>query len=296
MNVISITKLSKYYGQRVGVFELTLDVSAGQVFGFLGPNGAGKTTSIRILLGLLRPSSGGAQILGLDCWSASPRLMADVGYIPGDLRLYPWLNLHRAMRIAGQVRGHDLTSEGQQLARMLELEADLPVRSMSRGNRQKLGLILALAHRPKLLVLDEPTTGLDPIMQERLKQHLKSLAADGHTVFFSSHSLGEVQHLCDRVAILRQGELVTSQSLASLRAQAIRQVTITWRDQPPPVPSSDLLTVDQPAAMVWHCTLNGKVPDLLGYLAGQPVADLAIGQPDLDTLFQHYYREGAIKP
>ncbi|MFQ5489892.1 MAG: ABC transporter ATP-binding protein [Phycisphaerae bacterium] len=297
LSIISITNLTKRYGRRVGVNHLTLHVPAGQVFGFLGPNGAGKTTTIRVLLGLLRPSMGRAQVLGLDCWSSSHRIKADLGYLPGDLRLYSWLNLHRALTIASQVRHCDLSAAGHQLAELFDLEPDLRVRSMSRGNRQKLGLILALVHRPKILVLDEPTSGLDPIMQERLKHHLRGLAAEGHSIFFSSHSLAEVQHICDRVAILRRGTLVADESLEALRARAGRQVTLTWADCAGPAkPSPDFLEVFEEEATTWHCTLTGKVPDLLSWLADKPVADLTLGQPDLETLFRRYYDDQEVTP
>ncbi len=180
---------------------------------------------------------------------------------------------------------------------MLDFDPDIRVRSMSRGNRQKLGLILALAHQPKLLVLDEPTSGLDPIMQERLKEHLRGMAVDGHTVFFSSHSLSEVQHICDRVAILRGGRLVANEALDTLRGRARRQVIITWGDRTPPArPAPDLLVIHKDETATWHGTLTGAVPDLLAWIGDQPIADLTIGQPDLDTLFQRYYNDQDAMP
>ena len=168
MNTIEVDSLSKSYGRRVGVDGLSLSVGDGTLFGFLGPNGSGKSTTIRVLLGLLRPDRGQARVFDLDCWRQSARIKADVGYVPGDLRLYPWLTGRNALKLFGQIRERDLNEQGRALAGEFKLDLEVPVRHMSRGMRQKLGLILAMAHRPRLLVLDEPSTGLDPLIQDRL--------------------------------------------------------------------------------------------------------------------------------
>src|SRR5580765_3539907 len=201
MPLIQIENLTRGYGRRRGVDRLSLNVAEGTLFGFLGPNGAGKTTTIRVMLGFLRPTAGAAKIFGLDCWSDSKAIKRDVGYVPGDLRLPSWMNGETALSIFGAVRGQDLMRSGRELAERFDLDLRVKVREMSRGMRQKLGLILALAHSPRLLVLDEPTSALDPLMQQELRALLVKMAAKGHTVFFSSHSLGEVEELCDRVAI-----------------------------------------------------------------------------------------------
>lgn len=292
MSDVQIQQLTRRYGRRIGVEQLNLDVQAGTRFGFLGPNGAGKTTTIRVLLGLLRPTEGSARIFGLDCWHDAPRIKAELGYLPGDLRLYPWLTCRKAIRMGGLVRGRDLTTAGRQLAEEFELEPDVPARKMSRGMRQKLGLILALAHRPRLLVLDEPTAALDPLMQEKLSRHLRELAAAGHTVFFSSHSLSEVEHLCDRVAILREGRLAADETLDALRARAKRKVTIIWHSEGNPArrDAPRFLKVHDRDDRRWQATLTGSVMDLVRWSAGQPIEDLSIEKPDLATLFQQYYR------
>jgi len=290
-SVITLDKLTKRYGRRVGVDGLSLGVPEGTLFGFLGPNGAGKTTTIRVLLGFLRPTSGRASMLGKACWEQSGAIKADVGYLPGDLRLYPWLTCQTALKLFGAIRGRDLTEAGCALAETFSLEPDVRVRNMSRGMRQKLGLILALAHRPRLLVLDEPTASLDPLMQKRLYEHLRTLAAAGHTVFFSSHTLSEVEQLCERVAILRDGKLVADETLDHLRARAGRAVTIRWHDsakgREPDPPA--FLTVNARRQEEWHATLNGSAMELARWCVGLPIEDLSIGQPDLATLFQQYY-------
>jgi ABC-2 type transport system ATP-binding protein len=284
-------QLTRRYGRRVGIDRLSLSVGEGARFGFLGPNGSGKTTTIRILLGLLKPGRGAARIFGLDCWRHSHRIKAEVGYLPGDLRLYPWLTCREAARIFGRARGRDLSRAAAELAETFELDPDLRVRKMSRGMRQKLGLILALAHRPRLLVLDEPTTGLDPLIQERLFEHLRELAAAGHTIFFSSHTLSEVERLCDRVAILREGRLVADECLETLRARAKREVTIIWQHVAAPLPPPPpFLEVHARDGRAWQATLTGPAMQLVAWCAGRPIEDLAIRDPDLGTLFQQYYR------
>lgn len=293
VSVIATEHLTRRYGRFAAVDDLELRVPAGSLFGFLGPNGAGKTTTIRVLLGFLRPSAGRATIFGLDCWADSARIKRDVGYLPGDLRLYPGWTGHVALATVGRIRGLDLAQAGRTLAERFDLDLDVRVRAMSRGTRQKLGLLLALVHRPKLLVLDEPTASLDPLMQQALMDHLREAARAGATVFFSSHTLSEVEALCDRVAILREGRIVTDEPLASLRARARRQVTIVFRDaesaaRAPAPPAVALLERQGP---VWRGELEGDAPALLNWLATQPVADVTIHPPDLTRLFQQAYQE-----
>jgi ABC-2 type transport system ATP-binding protein len=294
VNVTEFEKLTRRYGRRLGVNELTLCVPAGSLYGFLGPNGAGKTTAIRVLLGMLRATSGHARVFGMNCWRDSSRIKRDIGYVPGDLRLYGWMSCRDAVKFAGRVRGADLTRAGDQLAEQFGLEPTVRAGRMSRGMRQKLGLILAMVHRPRLLILDEPSTGLDPIVQETLKRHLQSLAADGHTVFFSSHTLSEVEQLCDRVAILRDGCLVAEDSLEQLRERARQDVVVRFSAsatlaglQPPAC-----LRVEQYNGHEWRGNLTGPVRELIAWAATQPIADLSIDRPDLETLFRRYYEQG----
>lgn len=291
MSVILAENLTRRYGRRAGIEGVSLDVPQGMLFGFLGPNGAGKTTTIRVLLGFLRPSGGRARVLDLDCWRHGHRIKRDVGYLPGDLRLYPALTGRDHVRIFGAVRGRDLAASGRDLADRFALDLDVVVRAMSRGMRQKLGLILALAHDPAVLILDEPTASLDPLMQEELIRILRELASRGRTVFFSSHSLGEVERLCDRVAIVREGRLVADESLADLRAGAERHFTIRWSPDADPasIAAPEFLDVLEHRDRLWQGTVTGSVPRLIHWADGQPIEDLAIGHPDLDSLFRRFY-------
>jgi ABC-2 type transport system ATP-binding protein len=267
--------------------DLSLQVPEGSIYGFLGPNGAGKSTAIRILLGFLQPTQGQARILGRDCWRESCQIKAEVGYVPGDLRLYPWMTGARALDLVAKVREKDMRARSAELLERFQLDPSVTVRHMSRGMRQKLGLLMALAPDPRLLILDEPTTALDPLMQDQLMQCLRESAAKGRTVFFSSHSLAEVEQICNHIAILRDGVLVADESLASLRQRAKRIVLLTLPEGHSPAP--ELLSVVEHHGEQWRCELLGPVPALLQWLASQPVTDVTVGAPDLETIFRSYY-------
>lgn len=291
MEVLATRCLTRLYGRRTGIDAIDLSICQGEIFGFLGPNGAGKTTTIRVLLGLLRPDAGGATIFGRDCWRESPEIKQSIGYLPGDVRLYPWFTCRKALRIAGAVRGMDLLGRGSELASRFELDVDLPVRRMSRGTRQKIGLVLALAHSPRLLILDEPTSGLDPLMQDELAAMLREHAAEGCTVFFSSHTLSEVESLCSRVAIVKQGRIVADETLEALRRQARRTVQLEFPDEPSAASASppDFLTNYRRDGRRVVCELEGLAGSLVSWAAAQGVSDLSVSPPDLESLFRKYY-------
>jgi len=291
VSLIELENLTHSYGRRRGIERVSLKVAEGALFGFLGPNGAGKTTTIRVLLGFLQPKSGAARIFGRDCWRETKAIKQEVGYLPGDLRLPSWMDGETALSIFGEVRGRDLIEPGRELARRFDLELKVKVRQMSRGMRQKLGIILALAPSPRLLVLDEPTSSLDPLMQDLLRDVLRDGARRGQTIFFSSHSLAEVEALCDQVVIVREGRVVADESLAVLRERAGHDVTIRWRKgelqdsvEPPP-----FLKLIRKEDGVWEGRLEGPVQRLVDFLAGRPIEDLNIGRPDLESLFRRFY-------
>jgi ABC-2 type transport system ATP-binding protein len=293
--VIETVNLTRTYGQRRGIEGVSLSIGPGSLYGFLGPNGAGKTTTIRVLLGFLRASGGSARVFGKDAWAESAAIKAEVGSIPGDLRLWGWMSGLRALRLFERIRGRPMLEHGQTLAEMFELDLSVRVRAISRGMRQKLGLILALAHKPRLLILDEPTSALDPLMQDRLRNHLRAVARAGSTVFFSSHTLGEVEALCERVAIVRAGRIVADATLDELRATARHEVRIDWRDGlGERVERPGFLNLSQQSAARWNGTLDGPVDPLIAWLVGKPIADVSITKPDLETLFRRYYDDAAV--
>lgn len=292
MPVIEASNLTKRYGTRRGVDAVSLTVEAGQIFGFLGPNGAGKSTTIRLLLGFLKSDSGRANILNRDCWKESHIIKQDIGYVPGDVRLYPWLTAEKAFDIVGRIRMRDLRTEGQKLAEQFRLEPTLPVRKMSRGNRQKLSLIMALAHQPKLLILDEPTSGLDPLIQDVLMACLKSAAEQGSTVFFSSHTLSEVEAICEQVAVIKDGRIVVDERLDVLQNQAPRIVELKFEDgfdlgTNPIPPNADII---QQQSGRLKLSITGPSADIVRWAHQLPLTDVSISSPRLEDLFRKYYQ------
>ena len=292
MNAIEVRSLSKYYGGRVGVENINLAVPRGTIFGFLGPNGAGKTTTIRVLLGLLQASHGSATILENDCWTQGAKARAQAGYLPGDLRLYPWLTADAALDLMRHIRGKELVAEGKRLLSVFDLEPRVRVKNMSRGMRQKLGLILALAHRPEVAILDEPTASLDPLMQARLHQELRARAGDGSCVFLSSHTLDEVEKLCERIAIIRDGRIVADETIAGLRARARRTVILRWKGPAPDTNSilKGVVEFQEQSPTLWRGVLLGDAMELVRWSSLQPLADLSIDEPDLASLFESFYQ------
>ncbi|HKQ48780.1 MAG TPA: ABC transporter ATP-binding protein [Phycisphaerae bacterium] len=297
MFAIETVGLTKHYGDVQALAGVDLRVPAGSIFGFLGPNGAGKTTAMRILVGLLRASGGQATVLGRDVWRESTAIRRDVGYLPGDVRLYEWMTGRRFAAWCDAMRGDGGWGEIDRLARRLDLNLDRRIRNYSRGMKQKLGLIASLAHRPKLLILDEPTTALDPLVQQTLYDELRSAASKGRTVLFSSHTLSEVELLCDRVAIIRAGRIIADSSIADLRARAVRRVELRMTDDELrkavfPKDWIDGSSRDGAVLGSWR----GPVDGLLAWLGSLKLQDVAIGAPDLEDLFAAYYREDTPAP
>lgn len=312
MQTADIANLSRNYGSRRGICNINLTIAEGEIFGFLGPNGSGKSTTIRVLMGLLKADSGTARIFGKDCWNDGPAIRHDVGYVAGDVRLYPWLTVRLALSMLSKIRGmRDLRASGMKLADSFRVEPDLPFRKMSRGNRQKVALLLALAHSPKLIVLDEPTSGLDPLMQDTLMTCLRELATRGHTVMISSHTISEVETLCDHIAIVRDGRIVEDSTINRLQAQAPRQVVVTLRaDQPleavqwpndllvcylprkngEPFKSRTTTTVPT-SCQDRTCILEliGSSASFIAWASAQNFDDIMIGPPSLEMLFRPYY-------
>ncbi len=292
MDAVATFGLTKYYGTQAALRELNLRVPAGRLFGFLGPNGAGKTTTLRLLLGLLRATSGRAAVLGRDAWRDGPRLRADVGYLPGEVRLYGWLTGRKTLEFLNAARGGRASVELARLTELFDLNLDRKVRDYSRGMKQKLGLIAALMHRPQLLILDEPTVSLDPLMREVLYEELRAAVAEGRTVLFSSHTLAEVEALCDEVAILRDGRLIEHERVAVLRQRAIRRVDVRFRDGAlPPAPRPTGLEVLRESGGRMQATWRGPAEDLLAWLARCAVQDFTVAPPDLEDLFLTYYED-----
>ncbi|OFW61651.1 MAG: ABC transporter [Actinobacteria bacterium RBG_16_64_13] len=283
--------LTKRYGRRPGIETLDLEVVPGEVFGFIGPNGAGKTTTIRLLLDLLHPTSGQAAILGLDSHRDSVAVRRSVGYLPGEFGLDVRMTGRQSLQYFAALRGMNDLGLAPELAARLDLDLDVPMGRLSRGNRQKIGLVRALFHRPALLVLDEPTTGLDPLVQDTFLQILREARDEGRTVFLSSHVLSEVERVCDRVAIVRAGRLAALETTESLLEKRRKRVTLVFAAPVDPSPFAQLPGVSD----VWaqentvSLRLRDGIDAVVKLAAQHTLVDLAVVHPTLDEVFLGYY-------
>jgi beta-exotoxin I transport system ATP-binding protein len=294
---IETVDLGKTYGGRVRALDgLDLRVERGEVFGYLGPNGAGKSTTIRILLDLIRPTDGRASLLGLDTRAQSLEARRRVGYLPGDLRLSDRLTGREQLDSLARLQGGEDRPTRDALVERFGVVLDRPIRELSKGNRQKLGVVQAFMHRPELLVLDEPTGGLDPLLQGEFRALVRETAAQGRTVFLSSHSLDEVQHIADRVGIIRAGKLIDVDSVEALRERALRRVTIRFAEL---VDGSSFAGLDGVRVQ----SLDGRVVRLsapepamnavVKAAARHELVDFMSEPADLEEIFLELYREGS---
>ena len=300
-SAVRLERMTKNYGKNRGVAELDLEVEPGCVFGFLGPNGAGKTTTIRVLLDLIRPTSGRALVFGLDSRRESMAIRRRSGYLPGELSLYGRLTGDETLRYFANLRGGVDPSSVHVLCERLDFDTGKKVADLSTGNRRKLGLIQALMHRPELLILDEPTAGLDPLVQHEFHHLIEEAREAGQTVFLSSHVLPEVQRVCDRVAFVREGELVAVEDVAALTGRAVREVEVTFAA---PVPPAAFEAVDgvtsvtanrtgpgAAGAQTLRLTVSGSLDATVKMLARYEVVTMTSREPDLEDVFLTFYGE-----
>ena len=294
---IETVGLSKTYRGGVrALVDLDLEVRRGEVFGYLGPNGAGKSTTIRLLLGLIHPTAGRASLLGHGVRTNGVASRGSVGYLPGDLRLSDRLTGQEQLDSLAHLRGSVDEPLRDGLCARLDVDLDRPIRQLSKGNRQKVGIVQAFMHRPDLVVLDEPTAGLDPLLQAEVRALLRETADDGRTVFISSHSLDEVQHVADRVGIIRAGRLIDVDAVESLRERSLRHVTITFTEAVDPVQFAwirgvQIVAVDG-ASMRLSCP-ESALDALVKRVAQHSIVDLVSQPADLEEIFLAMYRDGA---
>jgi len=292
--VIETEALTKRYGGHRGIEDVTFSVRPGEVFGFLGPNGAGKTTTIRTLLDLIHPTAGSARLFGLDSRRDSVAIRARLGNLPGDFGFGRETPGREALQLLARVRGVDGTARAEELAARFRADLDRPLGQLSRGNRQKIGLILATFHRPELLILDEPTGGLDPLMQEEFLALVAEERDRGCAVFLSSHELDEVQRVCDRVGIVRGGRLIAVERMADLLGKARRRFTVELADPDGAERLRSLPGVEDLAADGSRVSFSagGDLDAVVRELAGHHVVDLEATHPSLEEVFLGYYDEG----
>jgi ABC-2 type transport system ATP-binding protein len=285
--------LRKSYGRIRALRGVDLEVERGELFGFLGPNGAGKTTTIRCLMDLIRPDAGEIRVLGLDPQADPVAVRDQTGYLPGELSMEDGLKVEGQLRYFGDLRGNKIDQgHVRDLARRLDLDLSMPIKNLSKGNKQKVGVVQALMHRPELLLLDEPTAGLDPLMQQEVYRMLREAQADGTTVFFSSHIISEVEALADRVAIIREGVIVEEAQPSQLVSMALRRIWVRFLEEVDPTPLADVEGVailSQGNGFRVHLQVEGELDALIKALAAFPVSDFEIERPSLEEIFLAYY-------
>jgi ABC-2 type transport system ATP-binding protein len=286
--------LTKHYGDVKALVDLSLDIRPGEIFGFLGPNGAGKTTMIRTILDEIRPTAGRASILGMDTHSQSVEIRKHIGYVPGDLAMYPNLTGRDTLTYFANLRDGVDWSYVESLADRLDADLEKKVGDLSSGNRQKVGLIQAFMNQPQLLIMDEPSSGLDPLVQREFQRMMREVAAEGRTVFLSSHTLSEVQRVANRVGIIRHGKLIAVETVADLRSKAIRTVNIFFDGPVDAAEFKGLPGVREAVSQNEHVTLSfdGQMETLLKVVTERfHVLDITTHEADLEEIFLTYYRD-----
>ena len=289
--VVSARELTKFYGRTRGVVELTFDVEAGEVFGFLGPNGAGKTTTIRTMLDFISPTRGRIEVFGLDSRRNSVEIHRRVGYLPGELALYDKMTASEYLGHFAALRGDVDEAFVRHLVERLDLDPTMRIRSLSHGNRQKVGLVQAFMHRPEFLVLDEPTQGLDPLVQQTFYELVGEARAEGRSIFLSSHVMPEVERLCDRVAIIREGRLVAVEDIGDLKMRSVRTIQLHFAGPAPAEAFASLpgVQVVSAARDSVELRVQGPVDPVIKTAARYEVVDVQSHEPSLEDAFLAFY-------
>lgn len=290
MNVIEINQLTKTYGKARGITDISFNVEEGEIFGFIGPNGAGKSTTIRTLLSLIYPTSGSAKIFGKDCIEFAPEIKKEIGYLPSEVFYYDNMKVLDLLKYSASFYKKDCTKRIKELAEIMDLDVTKKIDDLSLGNKKKVGIVQGLLHEPKLIILDEPTSGLDPLMQQRFFELLEIENKKGATVLFSSHILSEVQRLCNRVAIIKEGQIVTVEKISTLQENNYKKFKI---DTTGTLDKSyfDLTGVSNLEVKGNRVSFlfRGNLNTVLHKMAETDIANVWIEEPDLEEIFMHYY-------
>jgi ABC-2 type transport system ATP-binding protein len=289
MSVIEVNHLTKYYGKARGIVDVSFHVDEGEIFGFIGPNGAGKSTTIRLLLSLIYPTSGSGTIFGKDCIQYGPELRQEIGYLPSEVFYYERMRVTDLLNYSASFYSKDCTQRMHELAELMELELHRRIEDLSYGNRKKVGIVQGLLHQPKLLFLDEPTAGLDPLMQRTFFQLIQEENRRGVTVFFSSHILGEVQRLCSRVGIIKEGQIIEVADIRTLQQNNYKKVRVAAE-------ALEAAYFDLPGVTnlehhngVVRFFYKGDINAVMGKIGAITVSDVTVEEPTLEEIFMHYY-------
>ncbi len=292
MNVIELNKLTKTYGSARGISDISFSVEEGEVFGFIGPNGAGKSTAIRTLLSLIYPTSGSATIFGKDCVKFAPEIKKEIGYLPSEVFYYDNMKVMDLLKYSASFYKKDCTRRIHDLAEVMNLDLTKKIDDLSFGNKKKVGIVQGLLHEPKLIILDEPTSGLDPLMQQKFFDLLKEENQKGTTIFFSSHILSEVQKMCNRVAIIKEGKLIKLEKISTLQEnnhKKFKLETVSTVDKT----YFDLNGITNVEIKDNHVSFlfRGNINEVMQKLSGIELTNLWIEEPDLEEIFMHYYEK-----
>ncbi|HOS80557.1 MAG: ABC transporter ATP-binding protein [Chloroflexi bacterium] len=289
MSIIEVSQLTKYYGKARGIVDVSFGVEKGEIFGFIGPNGAGKSTTIRLLLSLIHPTGGKATIFGKDVTTHGPEIRRDIGYLPSEVYYYEGMRVIDLLKYSASFYPGDHTQRMHALAETMELELNRRINDLSYGNKKKVGIVQGLLHSPSVLFLDEPTAGLDPLMQRKFFNLIREENARGVTVFFSSHILSEVQRLCNRVGIIREGRIVEISDIRTLQQNNYKKVRVSTDSTAPVVFDMPGVTHVQAENGTVHFFFKGDINTVLQRLSALRVTDVSIEEPTLEEIFMHYY-------
>jgi ABC-2 type transport system ATP-binding protein len=289
MSVIEVSNLTKYYGKSRGIIDVSFNVDEGEIFGFIGPNGAGKSTTIRLLLSLIHPTSGSARVFGKDVVQHGPEIRRDIGYLPSEVYYYEGMKVKDLLKYSASFYDCDCDERINQLSDTMELEMNRRITDLSYGNKKKVGIVQGLLHSPKLLFLDEPTAGLDPLMQRKFFDLIREENKRGVTVFFSSHILGEVQRLCNRVGIIREGKIAEISDIKTLQQNNYKKVRVEAAGLDPAAFNLPGVTNLQSEDSTVHFFFKGDINLVMQKISSVQVRDVTIEEPTLEEIFMHYY-------
>ncbi|MFD0959224.1 ABC transporter ATP-binding protein [Paenibacillus chungangensis] len=290
MRAIELNRLTKMYGKSRGIIDVSFSVEEGEIFGFIGPNGAGKSTTIRTMLGLIYPTSGSASIFGKDCVAHGTEIKRHIGYLPSEVFYYDNMRVKELLKYSASFYGKDCSKRMRELADVMELDLNKRIDDLSLGNKKKVGIVQGLLHEPKLIILDEPTSGLDPLMQQRFFDLLQEENRKGATILFSSHILSEVQRLCDRVAIIKEGRLIALEKISSLKENTYKKFKVETKEKA----SRDMFAMEGVTEWkeedgVVSFLFKGNVNEMVHRLASVELSNLWVEEPDLEEIFMHFY-------
>lgn len=294
MNVIDIKNLTKTYGKARGISDISFTVEQGEIFGFIGPNGAGKSTTIRTLLSLIYPTSGSAAIFGKDCIQSAPEIKKEIGYLPSEVFYYDNMKVKDLLKYSASFYKKDCNKRIRELAEIMDLDLNKKIDDLSLGNKKKVGIVQGLLHEPKLIILDEPTSGLDPLMQQKFFELLEEENKKGATILFSSHILSEVQRLCNRVAIIKEGKIVTVEKISTLQENTYKKFKIEANTKLEQnyfnlTGVNNLEVKNNVASFIF----KGNINTIMKKIADIEITNLWIEEPDLEEIFMHYYEKEA---